>query len=191
MDLNNNFLKFGENLRGRNVEENSKISTKLHFLIQRGTQVQFTRHNINIDRIDNFLKLSENLRGRKSISGPRLMKIYLQKGKIFFNGAFLTFINNYTKPTFVQSLDTIGAKLRLLERVIVFSLEDSIAAPIDSTQLIYELNLYLYKTYICTKFGDNWIKITTLIVHLLFLFVGKYYHFCLGHIVNFHTNIVS
>ena len=47
--------------------------------------------------------------------------------------SFLTFINIYTRPTFVSNLDTIGAKLRLPEMIIVFSVEESIAATIDST----------------------------------------------------------
>ena len=49
------------------------------------------------------------------------------------DSSFLMLINVYTRPNFVPSLDTIGAKLRLLERIIVLSLEESIAAPIDST----------------------------------------------------------
>ena len=50
------------------------------------------------------------------------------------DSSFLTtIINIYTRPTFVPSLDTIGAKLWPLEMIIVFSLEESIAAPIGST----------------------------------------------------------
>ena len=43
------------------VEENSKRSTKSHFLVNFNTDVQYTRKVINIDKINNFLKFSENL----------------------------------------------------------------------------------------------------------------------------------
>ena len=49
------------------------------------------------------------------------------------HSSFLTLINIYTRPTFAPSLDTIGAKLRLLERITVFSMQESIAAFIGST----------------------------------------------------------
>ena len=77
--------------------------------------------------------------------------------KFFFEGvmlllldshsSLLTYINIYTRPIFVPSLYTIRSKLRPLERIVVFSLVEYIATPFDSTQLIFELNLYLYKTY--------------------------------------------
>ena len=63
------------------------------------------------------------------------------------HSSFSNFINIYTRPTFVPSLDTIRAKLRLLEGIIVF-LEESIAAPILAhlqTQSVSLKNLHLYK----------------------------------------------
>ena len=78
--------------------------------------------------------------------------------------SFLTIINIYTRPTFVPSQNTIGLKLRSIKCFKGFSLVESPTSPISATQLIYELNLYLYITYIYTKFGDNRIKITPSIV---------------------------
>ena len=79
--------------------------------------------------------------------------------------SFFTFINIYTRPTFVPSLKTIGSKLRPLECFKGFSLDESPTSPIGATQLIYELNLYLNITYIYFRFGDNRIKITPSIVN--------------------------
>ena len=76
-----------------------------------------------------WTKFDENIPlGRKKMFWKKVMPLLLDS-----HNSFLTLINIYTIPTFVPSLDTVGAKLRLLERVIVISLEDSIAAPIDST----------------------------------------------------------
>ena len=46
------------------------------------------------------------------------------------HSSFLTLINIYSRLTFVPSLDTVGAKLRILEIIIAFSLEESIATTI-------------------------------------------------------------
>ena len=98
--------------------------------------------------------------------------------------SFLNSINIYTRPTCVLSLVTIKLKLRLLARIVIFTLEESPAASIDFTWLIYELNMYLDQTYICTNFDNNLIKITVSIVYQSFLFGGKYFHYYWCHIGN-------
>ena len=49
------------------------------------------------------------------------------------NNSFLTLIYIYTRPSFVPSLNIVGLKLRPLECIKGFSLEESPTFPIGAT----------------------------------------------------------
>ena len=91
IDRINKFSKFCKNLRNQKwitlqkVIENSKRSTKIHFLFDfTWHMAQLVRQNINIDRINNFPKFSKNLRGWKRITLQKVVGNLKKRTKSHF-----------------------------------------------------------------------------------------------------------
>ena len=110
-------------------------------LIQRGTKVQFTRQNINIDLNNNFLKFSKNFRGKKWISNGKFD--ILSNSYLCWYFVFIFYL-----PTF--DLESILATIALFwsnfEKIICPFLTATVDYYLCYFMLIFSVNILFNST---------------------------------------------